>query len=252
MPNPFMSDYPTPAPQSNLGLFDQGSAAPGGEFHSQGGDLFGAGGQADLFGDDRAAPKASEAASSSALATGKSSATPPPRPPPPAQATANGTPRSMSPAVGGASPGKPAAATGPSKSAFDDLNDSIRMALGRSPSRPPPLAQQAAPVQQGQQPLQQGFAMFDVGGGSTGIGGQPMMGAAGSADGYGVPNPQAQVPVGYGSPARQPMSGDESVSCVSRHALLACFGVMLFDVLLRAQFQSLFLSVLFMRVVLEL
>lgn len=231
VPNPFMSDFPASGPQATnaaaLGMFDQGAtAAPGsGEFQPQGGDLFSAGGQADFFGSDSAMLMASDgsdgdvatgvapgAMSSTPLASGKSTATPPPRPPPPASA-ANGTPRAMSPAVGGTSPGRPASASATaassaaqSKSAFDDLNDSIRMALGGSPSRPAPISQQVPPVQQAQQPVQQGFAMFDMGG-SMGGAGQPMMAGAPMV-GYGVPPSQTQVPVGYGSPAKQPMSGE--------------------------------------------
>ncbi|XP_054270304.1 phosphatidylinositol-binding clathrin assembly protein LAP isoform X3 [Macrosteles quadrilineatus] len=74
------------------------------------GDLFDSG---DLFGGDPGDPNA---ANNSPLRN--PNAPPPPRPPPPS----SGTPRTTSPT--------------PSKSAFDDLNDSIRMALG-SPSRPP-------------------------------------------------------------------------------------------------------------------
>ena len=243
VPNPFMSDFPTSGPQATnaaaLGMFDQGAtAAPGsGDIQPQGGDLFSAGGQADLFGSDSAMLKASDgsdgdvatgiapgAMSSTSLASGKSTATPPPRPPPPASAV-NGTPRAMSPAVGGASPGRPASAsatasaassTAQSKSAFDDLNDSIRMALGGSPSRPAPIAQQVPPVQQAQQPVQQGFAMFDMGG-SMGGAGQPMMAGAPMV-GYGVPPSQTQVPVGYGSPAKQPMSGEGTMKTTLLHA----------------------------------
>ncbi|KYM80950.1 Phosphatidylinositol-binding clathrin assembly protein LAP [Atta colombica] len=117
-----------------------------------------------------------------------------------------------------ASHGRPAMATAAAvpassagKSAFDDLNDSIRMALGGSPSRPAPMVQQqqaAMAVQQ--QPLQQqmppaaaaGAGMFGMNDPTTG---QPMMTGA-PIVGYGIPT-QAQVPVGYGSPAKQPMSG---------------------------------------------
>ncbi|XP_015585676.1 phosphatidylinositol-binding clathrin assembly protein unc-11 isoform X3 [Cephus cinctus] len=229
VPNPFMSDFPAPGTgqpvnAAVLDLFDQGGATTvGGEAHSQSGDLFSAGGQADLFGDDCAMLKASEgsdgdgapgvqpgATPSSTLASGKFTATPPPRPPPPATAT-NGTPRAMSPAVGGASPGRPAMATSaaPSKSAFDDLNDSIRMALGGSPSRPAPPPQQPPPAQQPMQ--QQGFAMFDMGTGMGGAG-QPMI-PGGPMAGYALPS-QTQIPVGYGSPAKQPVSGFDGLGSV--------------------------------------
>lgn len=231
-----------------FGFFDQNAGGVvGGESMqaaqtgtASAGDLFSAG-PADLFGGDGSAAAAAMlrtpanggdgdaaaaevVASAAPPAAGKTSsmATPPPRPPPPATAVAaaNGAaPRALSPI--GASHGRPAAATAPtaaaapvssaSKSAFDDLNDSIRMALGGSPSRPAPMVQQqqaAMPAQQ--QPLQQqipptaaaGASMFGM---NDPVTGQPMM--AGAPIGYGIPT-QAQVPVGYGSPAKQPMSGD--------------------------------------------
>ncbi|XP_076683645.1 phosphatidylinositol-binding clathrin assembly protein lap isoform X4 [Andrena cerasifolii] len=220
VPNPFMSDFPSLGPQQGaqpnaaaFGLFEQGAGgvagtASDGQPQSQTGDLFSAGGQADLFGSDSAVLKTAEGAvgdaggemaSSAALASGKSTATPPPRPPPPATAT-NGTPRPASPSVSGAAAGKPlagaAAAAAPSKSAFDDLNDSIRMALGGSPSRPAPIAQQPPAAQQAQQPMQQGFGMFDMAAGMPAMNAGPMAG-------YGIPT---QVPAGYGSPAKQPTS----------------------------------------------
>ncbi|XP_011882444.1 PREDICTED: phosphatidylinositol-binding clathrin assembly protein unc-11 isoform X3 [Vollenhovia emeryi] len=214
-----------------------------------GGDLFSAG-QADLFGGDGSAAAAAAmmrtpansgdgdaaaaevVASAAPPAAGKTSstATPPPRPPPPATAVAaaNGAaPRAMSPTLGGgASHGRPAAATASmaaaapapasaasasSKSAFDDLNDSIRMALGGSPSRPAPMVQQQQQQQAAmaaqQQPLQQQMPPAAAGAGMFGMNdpatGQPMMAGA-PIVGYGIPA-QAQVPVGYGSPAKQPM-----------------------------------------------
>ncbi|XP_054016040.1 phosphatidylinositol-binding clathrin assembly protein LAP isoform X4 [Hylaeus anthracinus] len=233
VPNPFMSDFPSlgsQPPQSNaaaFGLFEQGAAAGGaaadGQQQSQTGDLFSAGGQADLFGSDSAVLStaegaagdvAGETASSAALASGKSTATPPPRPPPPATAT-NGTPRPSSPTVHGAATGKPGTGTpggsaaAPSKSAFDDLNDSIRMALGGSPSRPAPVAQQQPAAQQAQQPPQQGFGMFDMAANMPATG-QPVM-PGGPMAGYGIPT---QVPAGYGSPAKQPISGFDSMGSV--------------------------------------
>ncbi|XP_017763648.1 PREDICTED: phosphatidylinositol-binding clathrin assembly protein isoform X5 [Eufriesea mexicana] len=233
--NPFMSDFPSlgsQPTQSNaaaFGLFEQGAAnvaanASGGEGQQQGqaGDLFSAGGQADLFGSDSAVLKtaegvtgdaAAEAASSVTLTSGKSTATPPPRPPPPATAM-NGTPRPASPTVSGAAAGKSSsdttnAAAAPSKSAFDDLNDSIRMALGGSPSRPAPIAQQPPTAQQAQQPLQQGFGMFDMGANMAATG-QPAM-PGGPMVGYGIPT---QVPAGYSSPAKQPISGFDGLGTV--------------------------------------
>ncbi|XP_046145088.1 phosphatidylinositol-binding clathrin assembly protein isoform X13 [Osmia bicornis bicornis] len=228
VPNPFMSDFPSlgpQPPQSNaaaFGLFEQGAANQGGESQQQAqtGDLFSAGGQADLFGSDSAVPKtaeggaagdaAGETVSSATAASGKSTATPPPRPPPPATAINGATPRSASPTTAGAAAGKaPSAASintaaAPGKSAFEDLNDSIRMALGGSPSRPAPIAQQQVPTAQQaqQQPMQQGFGMFDMVGNMPATG-QPVM-PGGPMAGYGIPT---QVPAGYGSPAKQPISG---------------------------------------------
>lgn len=228
VPNPFMSDFPSLGSQSTqpnaaaFGLFEQGAAtnvaantnSGDNQQQTQTGDLFSAGGQADLFGSDSAvlktvegvAGEAADTASSVTLASGKSTATPPPRPPPPATAI-NGTPRPASPTVSGVAVGKLSSgttittATAPSKSAFDDLNDSIRMALGGSPSRPAPIAQQLPTAQQAQQPLQQGFGMFDMATNMAATGQSVMSG--GPMVGYGIPT---QVPAGYGSPAKQPIS----------------------------------------------
>jgi len=227
-----------------FGLFDSNTGAINDPAQAaSGGDLFSAG-QADLFGGDGSAAAAmlktaanggdgdvaaaevvaSAAAPAAAAGRTSSTATPPPRPPPPATAVAaaNGAaPRALSSSVGavdgGASHGRQAAASVPataaapgaptSKSAFDDLNDSIRMALGGSPSRPAPMVQQqqAAAIQQQQMQQQQmpPAAAAGMFGEATG---QPMMTGA-PIVGYGIPT-QAQVPVGYGSPAKQPMSGD--------------------------------------------
>ncbi|KAG8317839.1 hypothetical protein J6590_018234 [Homalodisca vitripennis] len=79
----------------------------------------------DLFGDTADLFSADDPANASPL---KNATPPPPRPPPPSSSTPN------------------TASPTPSKSAFDDLNDSIRMALG-SPSRPPqPPAPAPAPA----------------------------------------------------------------------------------------------------------
>ncbi|EFN85867.1 Phosphatidylinositol-binding clathrin assembly protein LAP [Harpegnathos saltator] len=108
----------------------------------------------------------------------------------------------------------------PGKSAFDDLNDSIRMALGGSPSRPAPLAQQQQqqqqqqaaglaaqqqppPPQQRRMPPQSAGGMFACNPDDATE--QPMSMPGGPIVGYGIPT-QAQVPVGYGSPAKQAMS----------------------------------------------
>ncbi|XP_024890844.1 phosphatidylinositol-binding clathrin assembly protein unc-11 isoform X4 [Temnothorax curvispinosus] len=250
VPNPFMSDFPSLGTTGGqqvtnagaFGLFDQNAGGVVGGESAQAaqtgtasaGDLFSAG-QADLFGGDGSAAAAAmlrtpanggdgdaaaaevvASAASSAAGKASSTATPPPRPPPPATAiaAANGAaPRGLSP-THGASHGRPAAAAAPApsagKSAFDDLNDSIRMALGGSPSRPAPMVQQQqAAVAAQQQPLQQqmppaaaaGAGMFVMNDPATG---QPMMTGA-PIVGYGIPT-QAQVPAGYGSPAKQPMS----------------------------------------------
>ncbi|XP_026827094.1 phosphatidylinositol-binding clathrin assembly protein isoform X3 [Ooceraea biroi] len=230
-----------------FGLFDQnaGDVVGGGAMNESmqataapGGDLFSAG-RADLFGGDGSAAAgmlknggdgdaaAAEVVAPNVAGKTSSTATPPPRPPPPATAVAaaaNGAaPRAMSPTVGvggGAAHGRPAAASATvsaaaagassaNKSAFDDLNDSIRMALGGSPSRPAPMVQQqqAAAAAAQQQPLQQQQMPPAAAGGMFGVNdaaGQPMMTGA-PIVGYGIPT-QAQVPVGYGSPAKQPMS----------------------------------------------
>lgn len=255
-----MSDFPSVGGSGQatstgaFGLFEQGAGGvvvdgamndPAQAAAAQGGDLFSAGGgQTDLFGTESTAmlraangsdgDAAADVMAAAPPAAGKpsSTATPPPRPPPPATA-ANGAPRTLSPTcVGGASHGRPAAASAtasattaaaasaaagsaPGKSAFDDLNDSIRMALGGSPSRPAPLAQQqqqqaaglAAAQQQPQQrrmPPQPAGGMFA---GNPDDATEQPMSMPGGPIGYGIPT-QAQVPVGYGSPAKQPMSGD--------------------------------------------
>lgn len=134
----------------------------------------------------------------------KSSMTPPPRPPPPATGS-NGTPRAVSPVAGGVSSGSGNASTTTTtnKSAFDDLNDSIRMALGGSPSRPSPSVQQQQLQQLQQQPQmiiqQQGYV---VGGVPVGVG----QNTIGTVPGYVVP--PNQVILGYGSPIKQPIAGD--------------------------------------------
>ncbi|XP_018050830.1 PREDICTED: phosphatidylinositol-binding clathrin assembly protein isoform X10 [Atta colombica] len=264
VPNPFMSDFPSlgtiggqqATNAGAFGLFDQNAGGVVGGESVQvaqtgtvaAGDLFSAG-QTDLFGGDGSAAAmrtpanggdgdaaaAEVVASAAPSVAGKTSstATPPPRPPPPATAVAaaNGAaPRALSP-THGASHGRPAMATAAAvpassagKSAFDDLNDSIRMALGGSPSRPAPMVQQqqaAMAVQQ--QPLQQqmppaaaaGAGMFGMNDPTTG---QPMMTGA-PIVGYGIPT-QAQVPVGYGSPAKQPMSAGQPVGTANTGKVL--------------------------------
>lgn len=263
-----MSDFPSlgatgaqPTTQNAaaFGLFDQNDPAQAAAAGAPSGDLFSAG-QMDLFGSDGSAAAAAGTnamlktaanggegdsaavevvASAASGAAGKTSstATPPPRPPPPvsAVAAANGAaPRAMSPTVGGsgASHGRPAAASA-SKSAFDDLNDSIRMALGGSPSRPAPMVQQQqqAAMTAQQQPLQQqqmpaataGAGMFNL----NDAAGQPMMPGA-PIVGYGIP-PQAQVPVGYGSPAKQPMSGDGNPKLTLANCMRVTFAYFLLN-----------------------
>ncbi|XP_011261225.1 clathrin coat assembly protein AP180 isoform X11 [Camponotus floridanus] len=210
----------------------QATTAPGGDLFSAGQtDLFGGGdGSAAMLktatnGDgDAAAAEVVASTASSAVGKISSTATPPPRPPPPATAVAaanvGAVPRALSPTiggVGGVSHGRPAAATatataaapGPpaNKSAFDDLNDSIRMALGGSPSRPAPMVQQQAAMAAQQQPLQQQMPPAGAGifSGMNDAAGQQSMMTGAPMVGYGIPT-QAQVPVGYGSPAKQSMS----------------------------------------------
>lgn len=212
-PNPFMSDFPSPGSQRAVAAAASGAPSAAvssaiGMFNRMGiEDFLSADGQADIFGSDTAMLEAlngsnvdvalgsrmlPDAASSEAPNSGKSTATPPPRPPPPV--TANGTPRGVSPALSGAPHGRPATNALPGKSAFDDLNDSIRQALGGSPSRSAPLAQQQ---QQQQQSFQAGFAAFDPAAAP-----QPLQSFVV------VPQPQTQLPVGYGSPAKQPLPGE--------------------------------------------
>ncbi|KAK0081048.1 hypothetical protein PV326_007876 [Microctonus aethiopoides] len=243
VPNPFMADFSTPHSQSgnasSIGLFDQGdgnTAITGNEAQPQGGDLFSASGQADIFGGDSAmiratdrsdvdfAPGATSGVAPGAgpvtgITIGKSTATPPPRPPPPATGT-NGTPRAMSPAISGALPGRLASNTGTiaaaGKSAFDDLNDSIRMALGGSPSRPAPAVQQLSHVQQisqsQQAQMQQSFGgVFDVSAPMPAGVGQQIIGVGQNAPNYTIPS-HTQVSVGHGSPIKQPIAGDGNSS----------------------------------------
>ncbi|EZA57180.1 Phosphatidylinositol-binding clathrin assembly protein LAP [Ooceraea biroi] len=177
VPNPFMSDFPSlgqaggqaAANAGAFGLFDQnaGDVVGGGAMNESMQATAAPGG--DLFSAAHGRPAAASA-TVSAAAAGASSA---------------------------------------NKSAFDDLNDSIRMALGGSPSRPAPMVQQqqAAAAAAQQQPLQQQQMPPAAAGGMFGVNdaaGQPMMTGA-PIVGYGIPT-QAQVPVGYGSPAKQPMS----------------------------------------------
>ncbi|CAB0039827.1 unnamed protein product [Trichogramma brassicae] len=161
---------------------------------------------ADLFGADAALPE-----DVPKLAVATVTAAPPPRPPPPGS-----TPRTASPT--------------PPKSALDDLNDTILAALGGSPQRATPLAQQQQQQQQQQhqqqpqtqqqqqqtavgatiqqlQQQQQTFAAFD----DMMQHQQPMM----MPFGYGVAPSQAQPPMGYGSPAKQPMPGDGTIPALS-------------------------------------
>lgn len=232
----------------------QGTTAPGGDLFSAGQtDLFAGGdGSAAMLktatnGDgDAAAAEVVASTASSAVGKISSTATPPPRPPPPATAVAaanvGAVPRALSPTiggVGGVSHGRPAAATatataaapGPpaNKSAFDDLNDSIRMALGGSPSRPAPMVQQQAAMAAQQQPLQQqmppaGAGMFS---GMNDAAGQQSMMTGAPMVGYGIPT-QAQVPVGYGSPAKQPMSGDGNAKLTHANCMSVTHSLFLF------------------------
>ncbi|XP_063224930.1 phosphatidylinositol-binding clathrin assembly protein LAP isoform X4 [Bacillus rossius redtenbacheri] len=160
-PNPFMSDFAPAAEPPSSALAE-----------------------ADLFGDvlgptgDPGRGEAKEGglmqplvagrAPSPVPGAGKTSSPPPPRPPPPSTGDASRTasPVHQSPAGGGAS-----------KSALDDLNDSIRAALGGSPSRPPVPVPAPAPVGMG---MMGGFSSFDMAGGGGGVFGPP----AGVTSGY--------------------------------------------------------------------
>ncbi|XP_071445404.1 phosphatidylinositol-binding clathrin assembly protein unc-11 isoform X4 [Hetaerina americana] len=113
---------------------------------------------------------------------------------------------SPAPAVPFGSPARPpppssAATASASKTAFDDLNDSIRAALGGSPSKTP-LAGGAVPPA----PPTMGNApptgnLFGSGGDMTGLGMGMVPGGGGaqSVGAFGVP------PMGFGSPAKQGM-----------------------------------------------
>ncbi|XP_021931113.1 phosphatidylinositol-binding clathrin assembly protein isoform X2 [Zootermopsis nevadensis] len=138
---------------------------------------------------------------------------PPPRPPPP---TTGGTPRVMSPGPLSGSPSRPPPASAASKSAFDDLNDSIRAALGSSPTRPQPSAGAATQVPgQGVVPV----PAYMGGAGIAGFGGfdMPLQGQPGAVipqqpqamipgGGGMVFGPPGGTPIGYGSPAKQGIS----------------------------------------------
>lgn len=166
--------------------------------------------------------------------TGKVTSPPPPRPPPP---TTGGTPRVMSPSPLTASPSRPPPASAASKSAFDDLNDSIRAALGSSPTRPHPSAGAAiAAPGQGVVPA----PAFMGGAGIAGFGGfdmplqgqpagavipqQPQAMVPGGGGGM-VFGPPGSTPIGYGSPAKQgiSMTGDD-VRMLSLHFFASCSG----------------------------
>lgn len=190
-PNPFMADF---GPTSTA---PEPEAAP-----DQGANLFGGsqGGAVDLFelGEQGVDQQQKDEGSSVKTAT---SAPPPPRPPPP---------RTASPAMG--------------KSAFDDLNDSIRMALGgSSPSRPPlPSQQQQPPLAMPQQPIpqqlhQQSQISDPVPGFDPGSTGQPQLpnpmvgfdpvsiGQPPIMASYASPVPPTTTPM-YGSPIKSGMA----------------------------------------------
>ncbi|XP_023245794.1 phosphatidylinositol-binding clathrin assembly protein isoform X2 [Copidosoma floridanum] len=201
LPNPFDPEFPSSAPPDTTADHQQQFQQMAGGLDGQagaGGDLFG-GQAADLFGVDGAVahgPSDNIAGEQPQQSVHQATAAPPPRPPPPG--AQGGTPRSASPAQ-------------PAKSAFDDLNDSIRMALGGSPSRSTPMAQQQQ--QQQQQPAQQqpppgAFPVYDMNQQAQMMGG-PMIG------GYGVAPSQAQLPMGYGSPAKQPLPAGQPAAAAT-------------------------------------
>ena len=158
---------------------------------------------------------------------------PPPRPPPPAT---GGTPRTTSPGPLSGSTSRILPATAASKSAFDDLNDSIRAALGGSPTRPPPPAGATTQVPgQGVVPA----PTYVGGAGVAGFGGfdMPLQGQPGGTvippqpqtmipgGGGMVFGPPGGTPIGYGSPAKQgiSMTGDD-VRMLSLNFSICCSG----------------------------
>ncbi|KDR13514.1 Phosphatidylinositol-binding clathrin assembly protein LAP, partial [Zootermopsis nevadensis] len=228
-PNPFMSDF-SPAPggqhvtsSSAVGGFETGvgdiktgsgneeTKAVDGVSISEGSEI----GKPQQPFSSFPAPVPPAPAPSPVMPSGANKVTspPPPRPPPP---TTGGTPRVMSPGPLSGSPSRPPPASAASKSAFDDLNDSIRAALGSSPTRPQPSAGAATQVPgQGVVPV----PAYMGGAGIAGFGGfdMPLQGQPGAVipqqpqamipgGGGMVFGPPGGTPIGYGSPAKQGIS----------------------------------------------
>ncbi|KAK6641752.1 hypothetical protein RUM44_013467 [Polyplax serrata] len=150
----------------------------------------------DLFAPGTVPPGSQVPATSPPSVPSTGSSGPPLRPPPPHVAQAASAPTSS-----------------PAKSAFDDLNDSIRMALGGSPAHVP--SQTQSPAQQQQVPQQPGFNAFDFGGGQPGVGFAPVVGYPGGVLGFGSPAKQNVTPAAPTTTANKVLTGDLDSSLAS-------------------------------------
>ncbi|XP_034944594.1 phosphatidylinositol-binding clathrin assembly protein unc-11 isoform X2 [Chelonus insularis] len=218
IPNPFIEDFSVSSSQAEsgtaYGTFEQNNGAIiTGNAAQQPNDLLSSSSQVDYFRSDTTmlttledidrnlvsgqTNVVSDKRQSIDNAFSKSTATPPPRPPPPS-ANMNDTLGTILPTTESTPPTKPSAT-----SAFDDLNNSIRMALGGSPSRSVPSTQQSSFNQSTQQvPIQQGFTKSEVN-----LGPQIGLNQSQMSTSIGLDYaPQSQVPLGYGSPAKQPLA----------------------------------------------
>ncbi|XP_047101861.1 phosphatidylinositol-binding clathrin assembly protein isoform X2 [Schistocerca piceifrons] len=219
-PNPFVSDF-SPARGSHQETTSSAMATGSGIFDEQtkrgdsGNDLFGndfggsrdtglfAGGEGllqptEVSGLEEKKIREEQSVSDNSITEGsaqmaaKVASPPPPRPPPPAT---SGTPRTDSPVPAGGSPSRPAPANIPSKSAFEDLNESIRAALGGSPTRPPPSVGSVTTSVPASYPAQPMYGGFDMG----------IMAGGGGGGGVAFGQTPAGAPMGYGSPAKRGM-----------------------------------------------
>ncbi|XP_057323219.1 phosphatidylinositol-binding clathrin assembly protein isoform X2 [Microplitis mediator] len=213
IPNPFMANFSALPSQTgntaNFGSLNQKSATEisvDGS-HLNGGDMFSASGQKEFFGADPVVTAVMEkscrdfdlntmsdvAMETIQVAESDSSnvtVMPPPRPPPPV-ASINGA----SPAITGISSKQIISTNSAAKSAFDDLNDSIRKALGSSPSRQTSVKLQSFPVQSTQSQYQshQNFSGIDIDAGISLNVGQGVIGTGS------LPSYSTQIPVLIGS-----------------------------------------------------